>query len=175
MGIGYCKYCRKHRVQVSQIDRHPDNTIIWNQQGESQGICYNCELLIPSTKDELLEALGYLKDSVHMDMVIRELLNILPNVGKYNLDAIYQEIKKAQIRIAFEKYEYAVITNNFNNLKHRIGYIVVAAARMRQENTPVGRKQAAKSVFFPSNQLHAMSYEERESAKTEYGKWFDKA
>jgi hypothetical protein len=174
---GQCKYCRKHGVQVSQIDRHPDNTIIRNKQGESQGICEECELKIPSTKKELLEALSYLNESVHMNIIMRELLNILPEEGEFNHKAIYEEITRSQIRNSLKKHKYYMGRSNFDNLKHRIGYVVVAASRMKPENTPLERKQAAKSVFLRGlidyEINHGMLGDCRDLEK-EYGKWYNK-
>lgn len=187
---GYCKYCRKHGVEVSQYDRHPDNTLIWNKQGEAQGICYDCELLIPSSKAELLEAHGYLKDTMHMYIATREMLNILPDEGTFNLDGIYKEVTTESIRkfldhegygvepsdISMSKDEWASrISRLFNNMKEHVGYVVVAAGRMKQENTPKGRRQAAKSIFLRGmidHEQHCWMSGDIRKLEREYGKWY---
>jgi hypothetical protein len=171
---GQCKYCRKRNVQISQFDRFPDNVFIRNKYGDAQGICYDCELLIPSSKKELLEALSYLKEDVHMYIVMRELLNILPDEGVFNHKAIYEETTPSQIKISFEKNIYHTEKTNFDSLKSLLGGIVVAAARMGQENTPKERKQAARSIFLRGLIRYGMASGNQEKLKKEYGKWFNK-
>jgi ribosomal protein L34E len=175
MGIGYCKFCRKHKVRVTQFDRHPDRTIIWNKQGESQGICYDCELQIKSTKAELLEALdliGY--DSIHMYIVIRELLPLLDDVSEYNQKDIFHEVNKRRSLGVLSGTGYRADNNTYASLKEHVGAIVVAASRMKQESTPIERKQAVHSIFRKRVQCMEDYSDYQKRLEREYGKWLDK-
>lgn len=172
MGTGYCKYCRKHGVHVTQFDRYPDRTIIRNEMFESQGICYDCELQIKSTKAELLEALMCIgNESIHMYIVIREILNLLDDTSEYNYKSIFKKINQSRSLDILSEKEYRADNNTYVLLKERMGAIVVAASRMKQESTPVERKQAARSIFILSDQFIGT---DRKRLEKEYGKWLDK-
>jgi hypothetical protein len=175
MGTGNCKYCRKHSTDISQYDRYPDNTLIRNKKWEAIGICLDCELQIPSTKKELLEAATILKESMHMSIVVRELLQILPDEGAFNLKDVYTVIKDKTAEV-LKKHNYPISDNNYESLEDRVGYIIVAAARMKQEDTPKGRKQAAKSIFLRGQidmiQSRLMSGDLSRLEK-EFGKWYN--
>jgi hypothetical protein len=189
---GQCKYCRKRNVQISQFDRFPDNVLIRNKYGDAQGVCYDCELMIPSTKKELLEAHTYLKESVHMYIATRELLSLLPDKEEFNLKTIYKTVGANQgTALSKEGYVTGHPTPNqqftisrigedewekriYGNLKEHVGFVVVAAARMGQENTPKERKQAARSIFLRGLIRYGMASGNQEKLKKEYGKWFNK-
>jgi hypothetical protein len=182
-------------VTVTRFDRYPDNVLIRNEQGESQGICWDCELLDKSTKTELLEALKLLgQHSMHMHIATREVLGMLPDTGTYNLDDIFNEISTAQKDLALRKEGVSVFTGNvtpnaartiskiggdawvdrvYKNLESHVGAVVVAASRMKLGATPKERKQGARSIFLKSELEYGMSGNQDELRK-EYGIWFNR-
>jgi hypothetical protein len=147
--------------------------LIRNKQDEVIGICFECELLISSTKNELIEALNYItRDSIHMFPVLQEILSFLPDEGSFNFKEIYNQIKGERTRILTQE-GYATSSECYNSLKNHIGYIVVASARMKQETTPLDRKHAARSIFARSDILHVIHdmHGNWKELEDKYGKW----
>lgn len=159
MGIGYCKACRKHGVEVHYLDRRSDNTLIrgaYARPGaksdffESSGVCANCEQQTRVTKDELLRASRlWGEQAVHDMIAINEYLNSLDPDDTY--DAV-DLVTSAPVAMQFDPDRRA-----------SLGGLVMAAARVRLSNgTPRDMKQAARSVFIPFYQRMRMEDKVRE-------------
>jgi hypothetical protein len=151
-----------------------------DKRTKEQGICWDCEMEIPSSREELLEAHRYLKDTMHMYVASGELISALPDEGSFNLEQIFREIGELRAKSFLKQYGYnpeaEYISRFYNDLKEHVGYIVVAAARMKQENTPRWRKIAAKSIYLRGDIRRAQrgmgSKPSLADLEKENGKWY---
>jgi hypothetical protein len=190
--MGYCKFCRTHDVNVTRFDRYPDNALIRNERGESQGICWECELQDKSTKAELLEAMKYIgRDSMHMYIATREILSLLNDIDRYNVEDIFNEISTEQKNTSLKKEGVSIFTDEiipnaaitiskigrdvwvervYKNLEQHVGAIVVAASRMKLGSTLMERKQGARSLFLKADLKY--DRKDQEELRKEYGVWF---
>ena len=146
MGLGYCKACRSHEVEVHYLDRDKNNYIIRGQYArtgnkqdeyESSGVCARCEQQTLVTPDELLRA-SYLwgKHAVHDMIAINEYLNSLDRTELYDAGKLV--------------FGAPVALQANPDTRASLEGLVMASARVRMSNgSPRDMKQAAESVFIP--------------------------
>jgi hypothetical protein len=140
VGIGYCKYCRNHGVEVHRLERIMGENypvLVWTNQGESIGMCEDCESSIPVTRDELLQAaVLWGKQSVHEMIGIEEYLSSLED------NKLYTAIEL----INLAPLAYQMSEDRCGSLRG----LVMAASRVREsDGSPRDMKRAARSVFVP--------------------------
>jgi hypothetical protein len=136
---GYCKYCRRHGVEVHRLERYPKGRIlIRTEEGEAIGMCETCEASIPVSRDELLQAVSlWGKNSVHEVIGIAEYLNSLDDYEEYDAEKL----------IAYAPLAYQLDEDRRASLEG----LVIAAARVREsDGSPRDKKRAAQSVFIPT-------------------------
>lgn len=140
MGTGYCKYCRKHEVEVHRLERVMGENcpiLVWTKQGEVIGMCEDCESGIPVSRDELLRAAKlWGKESVHEMIGIEEYLSSLEDNILYTGTEL----------INLAPLAYQMSTDRCGSLRG----LVMAASRVREsDGSPRDMKRAARSVFVP--------------------------
>jgi hypothetical protein len=136
-----------------------------NEQGEPMGMCWNCEISNKVSKEELIDTLNTIKNTIHHDVYLREHFNTYPDGATYNASDIREQFANV----------------DSSELKTIVDIIVAGAVRRREEDTPDGKHWAALSARVVVRKVIKNPFggkEISESTKKQYvdhgcGKWIE--